>query len=155
MSIEIRSSRARKVAQMFGVKEDLKFEVEGLRQPPEIPLVPGTITLITGASGSGKSSLLRELRAAHANRTWIDVGQIHLDEAPVVDCFESDELVEVLMTLGRMGLGEVWTYLRTPAQLSEGQRWRLRLALGLWRLREKPGILAADEFCAVDRKSVV
>ena len=30
-----------------------------------------------------------------------------------------------------MRLGEAWTYLRTPTELSEGQRWRFRLALAL------------------------
>ena len=63
--------------------------------------------------------------------------------------FQSDDLVDVLMLLGRVGLGEVWTYLRTPAELSEGQRWRLKLALGLWKLRNRQGVLVADEFCAV------
>jgi ABC-type ATPase with predicted acetyltransferase domain len=57
--------------------------------------------------------------------------------------------------LCRVGLGEVWTYLKSPAQLSQGQRCRLRLALSLARAagprRECDGrlnVLAADEFCA-------
>jgi hypothetical protein len=61
-------------------------------------------------------------------------------------------VVAALETLSRVGLGEVWTYLRTPAQLSEGQRWRLRLALGLARARPAQGrdlcVLAIDEFAA-------
>jgi uncharacterized protein len=149
MGVEIRSERARKVAGMFGVQgresqtENCKLEIANLQ------LRAGTVTLVTGASGGGKSTLLRDLRAAHAERPWVDVGQIELPDVAVVDCFDSDELVEVLMMLGRVGLGEVWTYLRTPAELSEGQRWRLKLALGLWRLRDREGVLVADEFCAV------
>jgi ABC-type ATPase with predicted acetyltransferase domain len=132
---------------MFGVKESqfeiCKFEISNL------DLRPGTVTLITGASGGGKSTLLRQLRAQHPHQAWLDVGEIELPDLTVVDCFDSDELVEVLMTLGRVGLGEVWTYLRNPSQLSEGQRWRLKLALGLWRLRDRQGVLVADEFCAM------
>jgi ABC-type ATPase with predicted acetyltransferase domain len=151
MEVEIRSERARRVAGMFGVKEGTKFAIENCQLSIAncVELRAGTVTLVTGASGGGKSMLLRELRAMHGDRAWVDVGQIELADVPVVDCFESDELVEVLMMLGRVGLGEVWTYLRTPAELSEGQRWRLRLALGLWRLRGKRGVLVADEFCAV------
>jgi ABC-type ATPase with predicted acetyltransferase domain len=134
---------------MFGVQEDAKPDVESAVPTTPIDLRPGTITLITGASGSGKTTLLRELRSKSRARAWLDVATIKLPDIPVVDCFNSDELVEVLMTLGRVGLGEVWTYLRKPSQLSEGQRWRLRLALALWRLRDNSGVLLADEFCAV------
>src|SRR5207247_1782284 len=107
--------------------------------------------LVTGASGAGKSTLLREVRKAHAQRLWVDVNAIELAEAPVVDCFRTDDLEEVLMMLGRVGLGEVWTYLRTPAELSEGQRWRLKLALALWKLKDDAtgAILVADEFGAI------
>src|SRR5207248_9473630 len=35
--------------------------------------------------------------------------------------------------LARVGLSEAWTYLRTPSELSEGQRWRFKLALALHR----------------------
>ena len=52
-----------------------------------------------------------------------------------------------------MGLGEVWTYLRKPEQLSEGQRWRLRLALSMHAAgRRRDGglvVLACDEFAAL------
>ena len=148
MGVAIRSERARVVAGMFGVKEGSGFGVQGSEVETELELRAGTVTLITGASGGGKSTLLRALRTK-CSRLWVDVGEIDLPQVPVVDCFESDELEEVLAMLGRVGLGEVWTYLRTPAELSEGQRWRLRLALGLWRLRGRDGVLVADEFCSV------
>ncbi len=48
-------------------------------------------------------------------------------------------IVAALERLSRVGLGEVWSYHRTPAQLSEGQRWRLRLALALARARPASG----------------
>ena len=147
MGTAIRSKRAKKVAEMFGVEAD-PGSYAGFVDSAAIEIRPGTVTLVTGASGSGKSTLLRELGRKFRTRAWVDVSRIRLDDVPVVDCFGSDDLVAVLMTLGRVGLGEVWTYLRTPAELSEGQRWRLRMALALWRMREKPGVLVADEFCA-------
>ena len=52
---------------------------------------------------------------------------------PVVNCFGDEPVMETLKLLGRVGLGEAWSYLRTPSELSEGQKFRLRLAVGLWR----------------------
>ena len=104
MGVEIRSQRARKVAGMFGVKE---LQIENCQLPiANFKLRPGTMTLVTGASGGGKSTLLRQLRDKHRERDWVDVGEIELPDVTVVDCFESDDLVDVLMLLGRGGLGD-------------------------------------------------
>jgi ABC-type ATPase with predicted acetyltransferase domain len=121
----------------------------------------GQVVLLTGASGAGKSTLLRRLHHRHRRRTtWVNLAAVRLpDDALVVDVMaeaqgggEDDaSVVAALEALSRVGLGEVWTYLRTPEELSEGQRWRLRLALGLARARSsRKGlcVLAADEFAA-------
>jgi len=133
---------------MFGV-EATGDRVEGGCPLPELELVAGTVTLITGASGSGKSSLLRKIRSAR----WVDVDRVRMPKRAVVDCFGEEELERVLLRLGRVGLGEVWTYLRKPGELSEGQRWRLKLAMALRRCeRRRAGgvkVLVADEFAAV------
>jgi ABC-type glutathione transport system ATPase component len=47
--------------------------------------------------------------------------------------------------LSSCGLGEAHLMLRAPAELSDGQRYRFRLALGLAR---QPDWLVADEFTA-------
>jgi ABC-type ATPase with predicted acetyltransferase domain len=58
--------------------------------------------------------------------------------------------------LSRVGLAEAWTYLRTPRELSEGQRWRLKVAIAIAnadaRARDqnpRRTILICDEFAAV------
>jgi uncharacterized protein len=111
---------------------------------------PSQITLLSGPSGSGKSALLRQLRRI-ATARWIDLRDAPLANQPIVDCFANAALDEVLRMLSHVGLADVWTYLRTPNELSDGQRWRLRLAISLHQARQKagPAIFAADEFAAI------
>jgi ABC-type ATPase with predicted acetyltransferase domain len=120
-----------------------------------IPLA-GTILLITGASGAGKSSLLRAIRTQidaekSSNADWMDLDRLTLPSRALVDCFGKIGLEQAMQLLNRVGLSEAWTYLRKPAELSDGQRWRLRLAIGLHQARQsgRPQILACDEFAAL------
>jgi ABC-type ATPase with predicted acetyltransferase domain len=195
-TIRIRSERAAQVARWFGLDRrsarsgvagakatsDGRVPVSALETAPAptpalaLALRAGTITLIAGPSGAGKSTLLRAARDAHANRRWIDLATIAAPapgDAPIVDCFGDLTLRDVLALLARVGLGEAWTYLRTPAELSEGQRWRFRLAMALHaasraprRAPERHGdarqaeddrpIIACDEFAAVlDRVTAI
>jgi ABC-type ATPase with predicted acetyltransferase domain len=115
----------------------------------------GGIALITGPSGSGKSTLLRALRSLARGRRWIDISAIRLPRRPVVECFPRLPPDQALTLLSRVGLAEAQCCIRTPTALSDGQRWRLRLALALhhasWR---GPAVLACDEFAALlDRVS--
>ncbi len=159
------STRAAVVARWFGVtRDDLsRATTSSNASIPWMSLSPGKIVLITGASGAGKSTLLRHIRRAHCRdrgRRWIELGGIRFRDWPVIDVVvdalggRRDEraIVEGLESLSRVGLSEVWTYLRKPRELSEGQRWRLRLAVALARARAGPAdglcVIACDEFCA-------
>lgn len=167
--IPLRSRRAREVARLFGLDRKPRRSKRPTRAMPPVDLpslVPGAgqIVLLTGPSGAGKSSLLRQLRR-HVPGEWIDLNAMSLPSRPVVDCFEGLELDAVLPLLSRVGLAEVWTYLRTPEELSEGQRWRLKLAIAVNAAiqedrrghgsmvpdgsRVPARVLAADEFAAV------
>jgi ABC-type ATPase with predicted acetyltransferase domain len=169
------STRAAIVARWFGVEEKAALRAAAKREVPAgLELRGGQIILLTGPSGAGKSTLLECLRRQYRRRAgWIDLQRVQLPRgALVIDVMagaqgggdERDEgaIIGALEALSRVGLGEVWSYLRTAGQLSEGQRWRLRLALGLAQVASDPGsklrglsnsrarlvVLAADEFAA-------
>lgn len=169
--IRIRSERAAQVARWFGLgrhvaprpsSDNAKAATNPPAPPrcPTPPLRPGTITLVAGPSGAGKSTLLRAARDAHPTRRWIDLARASAPDAPLVDCFDDLPLRDALALLARVGLGEAWTYLRTPDELSEGQRWRFRLALALHAAArdddEASPVIVCDEFAAVlDRVTAI
>ena len=142
----IGSARAALVARWFGVTDNQVRGTtdDGTAPTPAIDIAGGRLILLTGASGSGKSTLLRRLRrGSNRSARWVDLNDVRLGQAAVIDAMaeamggEGDDettIVAALEALSRVGLGEVWSYLRTPAELSEGQRWRLRLALALARV---------------------
>lgn len=127
----------------------------------------GEIVFIGGGSGGGKSRLLAAVREKIDPHVWIEPGRLPLPETPVVELMcdtldgdgpEQSRVEAALELLSRVGLAEAWTYLQTPRELSDGQRWRLRLGLAVARaLRLQPktdvspvtAIIAIDEFAAV------
>src|SRR5262249_23166002 len=76
---------------------------------------------------SGKSSLLR---AAAEQLGAVDAFALPLPDAPLIDALPGT-IDERLATLAGCGLSEARLLLRTPAELSEGQRYRFRLAFAL------------------------
>ena len=100
---------------------------------------------ISPAHRAGKSVLLRELSRLIGDSERIDLSEIKLPaEKLVIDCIEGDFLSSLKM-LGTAGLNDVFCVLGTPAALSEGQKYRLRLAMALASGRK---IIFADEFCS-------
>ena len=79
----------------------------------------------------GKKFDAAGMRMLRPRARWMDLQAIELPDTPLVDCFEGTELDRTLALLSQVGLAEAWSYLRTPAELSEGQRWRLKLALAI------------------------
>lgn len=140
------SVRAASVAAMFGIPLTTARQ-EVLFENVELDLGPGEVVLITGPSGAGKSTLLRKISAALQDRQAriTNLAAIEIDNGrSVVDCF-SCALEQALAHLSRAGLSEAHVLLRSPAQLSEGQQFRYRLARFFASDAE---ILIADEFCA-------
>jgi ABC-type ATPase with predicted acetyltransferase domain len=110
-------------------------------------LQPGRLVLITGASGSGKSSLLAHLERLLAHRALM-VHAIGFPDAIAVDCLPEVDTQGALELLARFGLGEVYTYLSPARKLSTGQQFRLRLAMAWARALTCPSsrVLLCDEF---------
>jgi ABC-type ATPase with predicted acetyltransferase domain len=118
-------------------------------------LQPGQVALLTGPSGSGKSTLLLAA-AAHARvlhwraLTPPRAGPETGPGRPVIDLLRGP-LAECIASLARAGLGEPALFARTPRELSEGERFRLRLALALHEAQADPGsepLLLIDEFAS-------
>jgi ABC-type phosphate/phosphonate transport system ATPase subunit/GNAT superfamily N-acetyltransferase len=153
------SARLVEVGLRFGVPLTVPGReiVRGL----ELDLRPGTITLIAGPSGSGKSSLLRAI--ARQSPTSRSVQSIPFPtDVAVVDAVAPKRPVnEAIGVLTACGLGEPMLWIRRFTQLSDGEQFRARLARAVSLCRDghqpdefvddrcRRGLLLCDECGAV------
>ena len=130
------------VANMFGLGTNQDKQLN-IIEKCEIEIEPGQVVYITGASGAGKSLILKMIQQQTPES--INLNEIELPTSrPLVDCFVSP-LDQILQWLSLAGMSDAFAILRTPQQLSDGQRYRFRLAQALSR---KPQMICIDEFCA-------
>lgn len=140
-----RSNRVLEVGEAFGlgmsdkefvIYDNLKFSTRR-----------GDCVYITGQSGSGKSVLLRELAKDYRN-LGLRVGnldEIELEDTPLIDQLgkSTDEACKLL---SMAGLNDAYLFIRRPSELSDGQRYRFKIAKLIAAGYEA---IIADEFGAV------
>ena len=140
-----RTDRVLEVAEAFGLGlSDKRFVIY---DDLEVEVRPGDVIYITGQSGSGKSLLLRDLQekmlADGLNVRNID--EVELKDEPLVDQVGAT-MTEAIQTLSKAGINDAYLVIRTPSELSDGQRYRLRLAK---LIESSATVWVADEFGAV------
>jgi ABC-type ATPase with predicted acetyltransferase domain len=129
---------------MFGLTAD-RLTQRCIINNCRLEINDGDIVYITGPSGAGKSVLLKELEKAVPASEKVNLARIKLTrDKTLIDCIDADLLTSLRM-LSNAGLNDVFCILNQPANLSEGQKYRFRLAMAM--AAEKKFIFA-DEFCS-------
>ena len=137
------SKRGAAVMRMFGVTAD-RLSENKVTINCELEINEGEIAYITGPSGAGKSLLLRELEKCIPACERVNLALIRLPRnKSVIDCVAGDVLGG-LRLLSIAGLGDVFCLLNEARNLSDGQKYRLRLAMALASGKK---FIFADEFC--------
>ena len=136
------TDRASEVRQVFDVPNS-QGSAEVLREF-SLEIEPGDVVLFTGASGSGKSTVIKllsqpmsqlaEQMTIEGEAPQIDLNQVAIlsnnwkDSLPLVDQIGSTTK-EAITLLNGVGLAEAHLYVKYPYQISEGQRYRFALAM--------------------------
>jgi len=133
-----------KVARMFGITAD-RLTQRCVIHNCRLEINDGDIVYITGPSGAGKSVMLNELEKTIPATNRVNLARIKLaKDKTLIDCIDADLLTSLRM-LSTAGLNDVFCILNQPANLSEGQKYRFRLAMALASGKK---FVFADEFCS-------
>jgi ABC-type lipoprotein export system ATPase subunit len=93
----------------------------------ELKIKPTDVVFVTGDSGSGKSVLLRALKQDLGDSA-IDISDVQVEvDKPLIETV-GKTVKEGLELLSKVGLNDAFLFLRTYEQLSDGQKYRYRLA---------------------------
>lgn len=140
-----RSPRVLEIAEAFGLGLDDKEFVVCDKLGLEI--TTGDVVYITGQSGAGKSTILREVAAqlAAAGQKVANIDEVELLDKPIIDQIGKD-MNTGLSLLSIAGMNDANLYVRKPSELSDGQRYRFRLAKVI---ESGADVWVADEFLAV------
>jgi ABC-type transport system involved in cytochrome c biogenesis ATPase subunit len=135
------TQRTKEVAEAFGLGCDQTRRFT-LYDNLDIHIRPTDVVLITGDSGSGKSALLKALKADLAEEAQ-DARDITVNpDTPIVETI-GQNTTEAIQTLSTVGLNDAFLFLRPYRELSDGQKHRYQTAL--LAASEKP-FWILDEF---------
>jgi hypothetical protein len=132
------------VAEAFGlgIDEQRQFVIyDNL----ELEIAETDVVYVTGDSGSGKSVLLSRLQQIFKDKA-MSMNQVKIDKTrPLVDTVgkSAEEAIELL---SRVGLNDAFLFLRKYPELSDGQKYRYRLAK---MFENSAQIWLCDEFCSL------
>ena len=132
------------VCRMFGLTID-RLNERKVSYSCQLQINTGDIVYISGPSGAGKSVLLRELEKSVPSADRVNLNRIKLPkDKTLIDCIDGD-LLDSLKMLSTAGLNDCFCILNQPRNLSEGQKYRFRLAMALAANKK---FIFADEFCS-------
>ncbi len=137
------TDRTIKVAEAFGIGVD-NFQEHVIYDNVELKIAPNDIVYVTGDSGSGKSVLLKALEEDLQPET-INLNDVKIEpDKPLIDT-AGRNFDEGLTLLSRVGLNDAFLFVRRYSQLSDGQKYRYRLAK---MIESDQKYWFADEFCS-------
>jgi len=117
-------------AEAFGLGLD-RWEKFTVFENVELKIGQSDVVYITGDSGSGKSVLLRALEKdirKDLKLTSFNVNDVKVDSGrPLIETV-GESVEEGLELLARVGLGDAFLFLRTFKELSDGQKYRFKIA---------------------------
>lgn len=140
-----RTPRVLEIAEAFGIGlEDSEFVVF---DKLDLEVRQGDVVYITGQSGGGKSVLLRELarQMQGEGKSVVNLDAVGLEDRPLIDQIGKDTN-HAIQLLAAAGINDAYLYVRKPSELSDGQRYRFRLAKAI---ETGAQVWVADEFLAV------
>ena len=141
------TSRVVGVAEAFGLGLD-KEEKFVVYNNVELKIEPTDIVYITGDSGSGKSILLKTLEKdirQNLGLKCINITKIKTEQnKPLIETI-GKSLEEALELLSRVGLNDAFLLLRSYEQLSDGQKYRYKIAK---MIESQAQFWIMDEFAA-------
>jgi len=141
------TSRVVGVAEGFGLGLD-QWEKFVIYDNVELKISPTDVVLVTGESGSGKSVLLKALE--NDIKQEMDISTINIADIkpeygkPLIETV-GETLHEGLELLSKVGLNDAFLFLRSYEQLSDGQKYRYKIAK---LVESKAQFWIMDEFAA-------
>lgn len=140
-----RSNRVLEIAETFGL--GLSDTVFHIFKDLPVEINQGEVVYITGQSGSGKSLLLKELSRQMKDQGLkvVNMDDVVLEDKPLIDQLGKN-MAEAIELLSRAGINDANIAIRKPSELSDGQRYRFKLA----KLFEQDAdVWTCDEYGAI------